>query len=96
MSIELVELRPVDGRKSFYGKAVAMYHEPTNCWMLKSYDTIVCSYRLDSNRFTRLWSDYSATTMRHIDSFLVFMGHKPKGKSWWTSLPMFSGELVED
>ena len=94
--IESVELHPVDGRKSFYRKAVALYHEPPHCWMLKSYDTIVASYRLGSDRFTKLWDGYSATTMRHINSFLCFLGHEPKNKVWWMDLPMFSGVIVED
>lgn len=89
--IESCELWPIDGRKSFYGKARAFWHEPSKAWMLLSYDTIVAMYYTESGMFIRRWSGYSATTMRHINSFLVFIGSCSRNKAWWTSLPMYTG-----
>lgn len=55
-------------QKSFYGKAKMCLHNDE--MLLKSYDTIVC--KLDAKgHFIRLWDGYSATTMKHINSFRV-------------------------
>lgn len=73
-----------DGRKSFYGKAHVI--ETQEGRYLQSYNTIVCflSY---GGTFTRLWEGYSATTMRHINSFMQFVGlFQYGGKKWWDSL----------
>jgi hypothetical protein len=80
------ELAPTDGRKSFYGKATVIY-TPDNCKYLKSYNTIVCSIDA-SGAFRRHWEGYSATTMRHINSFLDFCGLYGGGKSWWDNYPV--------
>ena len=77
------ELKPVDGRKSFYGKAVAIEHDNGDI-ELRSYNTIVC--RIRNGKFERLWRYYSATTMRHINSFINTYGISGGGKAWWTSL----------
>lgn len=71
-------------RKSFYGKAQIIETEKGR--YLLSYDTIVCflSY---GGTFVRLWNGYSATTMRHIDGFMIHVGLSQYcGKSWWDSL----------
>lgn len=76
-------LMPVDGRKSFYGKAVAI--EKSNGEIeLKSYNTIVA--KIVNGEFKRLWSGYSQTTMRHINAFIRAYGINGGGKSWWDSL----------
>lgn len=77
------ELIPTNGRKSFYGKAVAIEKDNGDV-ELKSYDTIVA--RIRNGRFERLWSGYSATTMNHISSFIDAFGIDGGGKAWWTSL----------
>ena len=61
------ELQCRDGRKSFYKKAFII--ERNDGIYLKSYDTLVC--RITHGVFQRLWNGYSATTMRHINSFLI-------------------------
>lgn len=77
------ELIPTDGCKSFYGKAVVIEKDNGET-VLQSYDTEVC--KIDSNgEFVRLWSGYSATTMRHINSFLQRFGIPGGGKAWWDS-----------
>lgn len=81
--MKFVELIPVDNRKSFYGKAVAIEKDNGDI-ELKSYDTIVA--RIRNGVFERLWYGYSATTMRHINSFINTYGIDGGGKAWWTSL----------
>ena len=75
------ELIPADGRKSFYGKAVVIV-EDNGENVLQSYNTEVCKVT-NNGEFVRLWGGYSATTMRHINSFLQFVGIAGGGKSWW-------------
>lgn len=78
-----VYLTPVDGRKSFYGKAYVL---PENGGIsLYSYDTKVCS--CINGRIVKHWNNYSATTMRHINAFVQHCGIPGGGKSWWMALP---------
>lgn len=79
------ELKPIDGRKSFYGKAEVIRENGVN--YLKSYNTIVAMID-DSGNFTRLWYGYSATTMRHVNAFIALYGLPGGGKAWWDSLPI--------
>ena len=78
------KINPVDGQKSFYGKAVVRE------WLwgekeLFSYDKLVCE--IDSNgNFRRIWNGYSATTMKHINAFIDYYGIEGGGKKWWMSL----------
>ena len=85
--MRIVELEPVDGRKSFYGKAKAYIDDNTGVVELKSYDTIVA--RIEGGNFYRLWNDYSATTMRHIRAFISEFNLPFDGSAkWWRSLPV--------
>lgn len=61
------ELKPTDGRKSFYGKAVVIV-EDNGTETLYSYGTPVIK-RLVSGELVKLWSGWSATTGRHIQAF---------------------------
>lgn len=61
------ELRPVDGKKSFYGKAFVVV-ENDGSETLYSYDTPIIK-RTASGELVRLWNDWSATTGRHIQAF---------------------------
>jgi hypothetical protein len=61
------ELIPIDGRKSFYGKAVVIV-EDNGTETLYSYGTPVIK-RLVSGELVKLWSGWSATTGRHIQAF---------------------------
>lgn len=72
-----------DSRKSFYGKATVI--ETENGIYLKSYDTYVAMITLE-NKVIRLWSGYSATTMRHVNSFLYHYNITGGGKAWWDNL----------
>lgn len=86
---KIYELPCLDGHKSFYGKARVM--ECTNGeTLLQSYDTIVCKLDADGN-FVRLWSGYSATTQRHVNSFLqLYRLDELQGKANWDKLPVAS------
>lgn len=74
-----------DSRKSFYGKAIVV--EDANGKTLLSYGTPVCRLNNDGT-FARLWGGYSATTMRHVNSFIRFFNLSGGGKSWWDALPV--------
>ena len=65
------EIIPNNGRKSFYGKAIA--REYNGNAILTSYTTEVA--RIDKEgRFSRLWGGYSVTTMNHINAFRAMFG----------------------
>lgn len=83
--MKIYDLIPTDGRKSFYGKAKVI--EKDGETLLQSYDTTVC--KIDkSGEFVRMWSGYSVTTMRHINTFIEMFGIPGGGKSWWDALPV--------
>lgn len=85
--MKVFELRPTNGRKSFYGKA-AIIEKDNGDIELRSYDTIVA--RIRNGKFERLWSGYSATTMNHINSFIDAYGIDGGGKAWWISLEVYN------
>ena len=71
-----------DGRKSFYGKAQIIERD-NGVLQLQSYNTIVCELQ-PGGVFVRLWDGYSATTIRHVNSFLTFAGWPwIGGKKFW-------------
>lgn len=74
---------PVDYYKSFYGKATVIIDK--GCIYLRSYETIVCMIDVDG-LFHKLWSGYSATTMRHINSFRIANGLCKISKANWDNL----------
>ena len=74
------ELKPNNNRKSFYGKAEVIERDNGDI-ELRSYNTIVA--RIRNGHFERLWSGYSATTMRHVNAFLDYFGISGGGKAWW-------------
>lgn len=85
------ELPCYDRCKSFYGKAQVTYDLDAQTATLKSYRTFVCRFHFDTGEFERLWSGYSATTMRHINSFCIHIGQSSLGgKAWWDKLPIAS------
>lgn len=79
-------LHPVDGRKSFYRKACVTVTKAGEK-VLRSYTTDVCKITADG-QFVRMWNGYSATTMRHVNSFLDFYGLPGGGKAWWDNQPI--------
>ena len=85
MNIEY-ELPCLDSRKSFYGKATVIQKDD-GTRVLRSYHTEVCAVTSDG-KVIKLWDGYSATTMRHVNSFLRFCGVNEGGKAYWDSLPI--------
>ena len=79
--MKMYELQPNDSRKSFYGKA-RVIEKDNGEKVLQSYNTEVCKIT-SGGEFVRLWSGYSVTTMRHINSFLRLVGIAGGGKAWW-------------
>ena len=77
------ELPCLDNAKSFYGKATVI--EERGVKKLQSYDTIVCNIN-KKGEFVKLWDGYSATTMRHINSFNKLFDIAGGGKKWWEDL----------
>jgi hypothetical protein len=65
------ELMPVDGRKSFNGKARVI--EEKGVSKLLSYDTVVAEYSDLSGKMT-VHGYFSPTTARHINAFLNYYG----------------------
>lgn len=90
-NLNFLELSPVDGRRSFYGKARVIKNGDTLYCM--SYHTLVASFNVVTGRFVRHWNGYSATTMRHVNAFVRFLGYDYGGKAWWYSLT--PGEAVK-
>jgi len=82
-----IELKPgrYDSVKSFYGKA-RIRKDDKGGYILTSYNTDVC--RINRNgSVIRLWDGYSATTMRHVNTFInIYAKDKSQGgKKWWNS-----------
>lgn len=88
------ELIPVDGRKSFYGKAKVFKDD--NIFYLVSYNTIVASYDDINNIFVKHWDGYSCTTMRHINSFMRFIGFNLGGKAFWDKIEYNKNYNISD
>ena len=84
--VKPVELHPIGARqKSFYGKAL-VYDYGDGRRELQSYDTTVCRITA-TGEVQRLWDGWSATTQRHINSFLRLYGYENLcGKANWNKL----------
>lgn len=73
----IYELHPTDSRKSFYGKAKV--RQENNKHTLISYETEVCTYDTETKQLV-INGYYSATTARHINSFISLFGFVPMSK----------------
>lgn len=73
-----IYLSPIDGRKSFYGKAVVSVENGRK--VLRSYDTNVCAIEGGRVTLLPLW-DCSATTLRHVKAFLESNGFSAPSKA---------------
>ena len=82
--MKIYELEPTYGRKSFYGKAKVIEKDNGETVLL-SYNTEVCKIT-ESGEFIRLWGGYSATTMRHVNSFVQLFDIAGGGKAWRNNL----------
>lgn len=71
MQRNIVELIPIDGRRSFYGKARA--ERVGGKWVCYSYNIPVASVD-DAGKVKRLWNGQSVTTSRHLRAFFATFG----------------------
>lgn len=79
------ELAPHDTHKSYYGKAREVTYSD-GATALFSYDTLVLIFVPTDDGECKLvpcWQGYSATTMRHINSFLLKWYGKTMNKAEW-------------
>ena len=90
--MKIFELSPTDSRQSFYGKAQVI--EKNGVKYLQSYNTIVCKIGRNG-KFYRFWDDYSATTIRHVNSFLDLYGIDGGGKSWWMNQKVYKSDFPQ-
>lgn len=67
--LETNVLKPIDGRKSFYGKAKVIRYDDGSEDLL-SYNTTVLSKRKDGTIVKR-WDGFSQTTLRHIKAYCL-------------------------
>lgn len=51
---------------------------------LQSYDTTIL--KIEGGKITKFWNNYTVTTMKHINTFLVNRGFKALSKKEWLSL----------
>lgn len=80
----LYDLKPTDGHKSFYGMAKVKDCEETH--FLYSYGLMVAG--IEDGLLHRHWGGYSATTMRHINSFCETYGASKINKKKWLEMPV--------
>lgn len=86
---ERSDLIPIDGRKSFYHKAqVTVGGDGTR--YLWSYGTLICSMDVDGT-IHKHWSGWTATTGRHIKSFV---GKSISKKLWLEMAFEFAAECA--
>lgn len=86
------ELQPSGGQKSFYGKAIVTHANGKK--HLTSYETDVCT--IVDGEFLRTWDGYSATTMKHINSFRIQYKMDPLTKKQWLKLPVHDNTMLTD
>jgi len=73
------ELMPLNGRKSFYGKAIVEDYGNEHKRLL-SYDTPVCEIKDGKVKLLKDWN-YSNTTVGHVRAFLMANGFYAGGKA---------------
>lgn len=86
------ELKPFyTNQKSFYGKAkvTVSYNGDGMGLVLESYDTQVVIVKIEKGGMPyimRLWGGYSATTMRHVNEFLMQEGFTKLSARVWRAM----------
>ena len=92
-----IEIRPADGRKSFYGKAKMVQYD--EYWAVISYGREVALVRKTEEgmvELTRIWMGYSHTTMRHINSAMSMLGASQKiTQRQWESIVYKESVVIE-
>jgi len=70
--MQAFELTPINGRKSFGGKAKVIVENGVA--KLLSYSTIVAEYKIGEKEYKQDETKYSQTTNKHITAFKNFYG----------------------
>ena len=95
--VNKIEIRPADGRKSFYGKAKMVQYD--EYWAVISYGREVALMRKTDEgmvEVVRLWMGYSHTTFRHINSAMSMLGASHRlCKKEWESITYKESVVVE-
>ncbi len=80
----ILELRPMNGQKSFYGKATVSQSSngTEHVYILRSYSTDMLRKHvsMEEVKYFKLSDYWSNTTLRHINSFIY--PHKLSKKEW--------------
>lgn len=69
----ITELKPTNGRKSFYGKALVK--ETKDSKILISYSTTIAKYSKKKDE-VRIYGWFSNTSTSHLNSFLTRLGFR--------------------
>lgn len=77
----ITELSPVNGRKSFYGKAKLMYNPENRAHYLRSYNTTMAGYV--DGKMHRYSDERSMTTSTHLASFFDACGVRMTTKEFY-------------
>ena len=72
--------------EGFCGRALIIPENGGDELVLRSYYTDVCSYDLQTGLFTKTWSGYSNTTLKHINIFRSFLKLPQFSKREWIEL----------
>jgi len=82
----VVELSPVDGRKSFNGKCrvYPFANGKLSGVVLYSYNTPVMA--CVNGNMVKLWNNWTNTTGRHVNAFMVKCGKMPINKKAWEDM----------
>lgn len=81
----LFELKPTDSHKSFYGKCYCLMQDSEI--VLYSYNVKIMVYSTIDKTLRRCWFGFSATTQRHINSFLQYVNRpEMQGKANFISM----------
>lgn len=85
---------PATTQKSYYKKANIYYDSAEDCFLLQSYNTIMCKVKGDM--IVRLSDEYSRTTQRHVNDFLRKYGFSSlQGKKNFYSLPLNEARYID-
>ena len=82
--MKFVELMPTNSQKSFYGKAQIRFSDDGSKTLF-SYNTPIMRICADGT-IEKIWYGYSATTMKHINSFCDLYNIPIHGKKDWENL----------
>lgn len=75
--MKILDLKPLNGQKSFGGKAQIIFIGSTI--QLRSFETIVAEYNTQEE-IVNVFDWFSSTTAKHINSFLELYGFRNVSK----------------